>query len=137
MYMEQEGGPPAPLEPVGGSVDDICFMIQCMTTMISRIMKHTINKTDVEESDRTIKIFLSSFDRVDCNFKYDLPSWGTLFNFICLLNLPTTMNTFGPLRNFWEGGSQGEGFLVMVKPELSTGLCKNWQTNLMKKVLQK
>ena len=36
------------------------------------------------------------------------------YNFLSLLNLPTTMEELGPLRNIWEGGQSGEIFLLLL-----------------------
>ena len=41
-----------------------------------------------------------------------VPSWLQHFNFLSLLNLPDTMDLYGPLVNMWEGGNRGEGFFV-------------------------
>jgi hypothetical protein len=66
----------------------------------------------------------------------DTPTWITSYNFICLLNVPNMLATFGPLRNFWEGGGMGEKFIQQIKP-LWNGFRKNWQLNLLDNVLQK
>jgi hypothetical protein len=39
------------------------------------------------------------------------------------------------LRNIWEGGTIGEGYLRSVKSELNTGLRNNWQSMLMDNLL--
>jgi len=59
-----------------------------------------------------------------------------MYNFICLLNIPNVIRNYGPIRNIWEGATQGEGFIRVIKPELSAGLRKNWQVSKMKKLLQ-
>ena len=53
------------------------------------------------------------------------PEWLTCYNFLCLLNLPEAIDQLGPLRFNYEGSSEGEGFIPMVKPLLSQGLRKN------------
>ena len=136
-YMDQEGGPPEIVEQKGGSVLEIQVMIQALTCMISHIMKRTVEPGDSEEVDRKIKIFLSCYNNIDRRFSVGLPGWGTKFNLLCLLNLPDAMNEYGPLRNYWEGSMQGEGFLVNVKPQLKTGIRKNWHTNVMNRVIRK
>jgi hypothetical protein len=52
------------------------------------------------------------------------------------MNLPDTMRTLGPLRHFWEGKIQGEGFLPFVKIKHTQGIRKNWAPNLMKNILR-
>jgi hypothetical protein len=58
------------------------------------------------------------------------------YNFPCLLNLVEIIRRFGPLRNVWEGGYQGEGYLRKTKRTLSNGLRKNWQVNSMERMLE-
>jgi hypothetical protein len=58
------------------------------------------------------------------------PEWLTMYNFLCLLNLPEAIDSLGPLRFNYEGSSEGEGFISLVKPLLSQGMRKNWQKNL-------
>jgi hypothetical protein len=55
-------------------------------------------------------------------------------NCMCLLNIPTAMATYGPLRDLWEGGPRGEGILRTIKPLLQQGLTQNWEYNLLAKV---
>jgi len=44
------------------------------------------------------------------------PTWITSYNFVCLLNFPTMLATFGPLCNYWEGGGMGEKIIQKIKP---------------------
>ena len=64
------------------------------------------------------------------------PTWITSYNFVCLLNLPTMLATFGPLRNYWEGGGMGEKIIQHIKP-LWNGFRKHWQLHLVDKLLKK
>ena len=47
---------------------------------------------------------------------------------------------FGPLRNLWEGGYIGEGYLHMMKPLFrntgAKGFRANWETNLHQSALR-
>ena len=54
------------------------------------------------------------------------PTWLSHSNCMSLLNLPEMMEEFGPLRNFWEGGNFGEGFLRLTKPTLNK-ITQNWK----------
>ena len=40
------------------------------------------------------------------------------------------------MRNLWEGGYQGEGYLRKSKEMLSNGLRKNWQVNAILRMLE-
>jgi len=64
----------------------------------------------MENLRTTRKIFLTYFECFDKTMREEnaTPTWITSYNFVCLLNLPTMLATFGPLRNYWEGGGMGE-----------------------------
>ena len=63
-----------------------------------------------------------------------VPMWITSYNFISLMNLPEAMTHFGPLKNLWEGGGQGEKMIQQVKP-IMRGLRKSWQRQVMTKLM--
>ena len=63
------------------------------------------------------------------------PVWLTSYNFMCLLNLPQVAAQLGPIRNLWEGNFCGEGYIRMVKPEMVGGFRKNWQVNLLNRLM--
>ncbi|KAL7569431.1 hypothetical protein ACA910_009617 [Epithemia clementina (nom. ined.)] len=94
---------------------------------------------NTEEIDFRVKRFLSCYAKVDQGLQsseesHEKPSWVTLYNFMSLLNLPDAVRRFGPLRNIWEGGTQGEGFLWYVKRDMSTGLRNNSQKRLFTRI---
>jgi hypothetical protein len=66
----------------------------------------------------------------------ELPKWVTQYNYQCLLNVPGQISMLGPIRNRWEGGFRGEGFLRLVKP-LVYGRTNNWQSNLLLTIMRK
>ena len=45
------------------------------------------------------------------------------------------MEKYGPLRELWEGGYKGEGYLRFLKPQLNQGFRANWHVNCMKNLL--
>ena len=45
------------------------------------------------------------------------------------------MRLLGPVRNRWEGGFRGEGFLRVVKP-MVFGMKRNWEYNLLLNLLR-
>ena len=136
-YMEQPGGAPQVLEPQGGPVANVHAVISALNAMVSRLMRTTITPEHVDDVERHIKIFLSSFETFDAGMRAETekPTWISSYNFVCLLNLPDVMREFGPLRNLWEGGGQGEKFLRLVKPQWH-GYRKNWQVNMMDNLLR-
>ena len=60
---------------------------------------------------------------------------------MCLLNIPNVMRRYGNIRNIWEGGLEGEGFLRKYKKEMKNGLMPKWQIwtvrNLLKRGVNK
>ena len=46
-----------------------------------------------------------------------------------MLNIPETIDKYGPLINLWEGSNQGEGYLRYAKPKVTDIHSKNWQIN--------
>jgi len=138
-YMEQEDGPPSPLGQSGGSVDCVIQVLESLHAMVCRVMCRTCSDRHVADVDRHIKLFLSRFDEFDRNMKSDqdkTPQWLSSYNFICLTNLPAVLATFGPIRNLWEGGGQGEKMLQTIKPRWF-GYRKNWQQNIIDNILKK
>ena len=82
--------------------------------------------------------FLNSFESFKpVREERKLPEWLTMYNYLCLLNLPDAIDLLGPLRLNYEGSSEGEGFIPMVKPLLSQGMRKNWQYNLARRYFRK
>jgi hypothetical protein len=65
-----------------------------------------------------------------------MPSWISCYNFLCLLNIPRVVRKYGPMRNLWEGGPVGEGFLRFVKPVMTQGFRCSWETSIMKTLLR-
>ena len=144
-FLCQEGGPPdATDKQGGGDVDNITHVICAMTAMVSRIMQSAMSDETVIDMERHIKIFLTTFHTFDhallesnktTGSGTSKPTWLTSHNFMCLLNLPTTVRKFGPMRNLWEGGGQGEKMLQKVKP-FWYGYRKNWAQNILYNMLK-
>ena len=97
-------------------IDAFEFMIQTCICFISRIMSNT--EVSIYEIDDYIKLFLTSVHNFevrtyvqDSNRDY---SWFAKGNFLSLLNLTDQINTFGHIRNYWEGSR--ERYIQLVKP---------------------
>jgi hypothetical protein len=130
LMTRDEGPPPIP-PPVGGSIQLVSKMITAMDGMVRILMAGIYPRGGSGLLMLHILDFLNCFDSfkpmtVDRKF----PEWLTMYNFLCLLNLPDAVERLGPLRINYEGSSEGEGFIALVKPLLSQGMRKNWQKNL-------
>ena len=136
-YVQQPGGPPEQLAPKGGEVTNVHAALTALKAMVSRLMCRSVSDPLVQDVDRHIKFFLSTFDIFDKAMRTEeiTPTWITSYNFICLTNLPLVMKEFGPLRNMWEGAGQGEKILSLVKPSW-IGLRQNWQRNMLDRLLR-
>ena len=96
--------------------------------MLSYIMVDYTTKEHIESCERIIQSYLSDLNKIDIwmntkngGMKDDnrKPIWFKKYNFQSLINVPATMKKFGPLRNYWEGSMQGEGYLKVVKPKIN------------------
>jgi len=122
------------------SVSNIINLTQAWQVLVAKIMSTEATEESIRDIDQHIKIFLTLFARVDKSMnggkKNYIPKFRSSYNFACLLNLPDLIREFGPLRNLWEGAAQGEGFIQVLKPELSMGLRKNWHVAKMERLLK-
>ena len=61
----QEGGPPSPLQPPGGTIDDIFDLVAAMFGMVKSVMVTSCGDAEVMEADFRIKLFLTHFARLE------------------------------------------------------------------------
>ena len=87
---------------------------------------------------RQILFFLTYFDKLlklTNEIKKD-PKWLSCYNFMSLLNIPETLENFGPLKNFWEGSYIGEKFITQTKTEFF-GKRNNWTYAMLQRIQKK
>jgi hypothetical protein len=129
--------------PVGGPVEEVDALIISQWEMNSFFMGMDEYLPDDDSTKKIgnclIRLFLSALAVHDSSTgpvaSRKLPIWVTQYNCQSLLNLPNQTETLGPIRNRWEGGKRGEGFLRTVKPIVQSGR-KNWQKNLFLNILR-
>jgi hypothetical protein len=113
-------------------------MFFSLNKMISYMMSMNTKKDDIDKLEAIIRMFLISYDMVDKGLSdKEIPSFMSQYNFLCLLNIPETMRQYGSMRNMWEGGIVGEGFLRGMKKELKQGMIGNWQVWTLKNLLER
>jgi hypothetical protein len=127
--------------PLGGPIITVHKLVKTMIEMVSLLMGMSNgNDSDVKTAHRLIRLFLTSCFHFDENLRGEnpkkLPFWLTCYNFLCLLNLPEQIQEHGPIRNRWEGGFSGEGYLRMVKSTIASATRKNWAPNLLSALLR-
>jgi hypothetical protein len=136
-YLEMET-PPAILPTTELDKTHILSMINSLNEMISMMLSLRTRYEDLEFLEIVIRKFLIAYDLVDSRMiQKSLPSWMTQYNFLCLLNIPKVMRKYGCMRNIWEGGVEGEGFLRKYKRELRNGLKPKWEMWTVKNLLQR
>jgi hypothetical protein len=128
--------------PVGGPVEEVDALIVSQWEMNCFFMG--MQNLPADDSAKNlgnclIRLFLTALAVHDASTGpvagRKLPIWVTQYNCQSLLNLPEQIQMLGPIRNRWEGGKRGEGFLRIVKPIVQSGR-KNWQKNLLTKILR-
>ncbi|KAL7564339.1 hypothetical protein ACA910_007191 [Epithemia clementina (nom. ined.)] len=124
------------------SVKSVVNVWKSLHSLLQIVMRTGEDAINTEEIDYRVKRFLSCYAKVDQGLQspedsHEKASWVTLYNFMSLLNLPDAVRRFGPFRNIWEGGTQGEGFLWYVKREMSMGLRNNWQKRLLTRIYKR
>ena len=138
--QQKEGGPPPVLEPCGGTIDDVFNLVSAMFLMVRSVMVKSCGNDEVKEAERCIKLFLTRLVQFEKLMITDgnKARWISSYTFPCLLNIPDIMREFGPMRNYWEGGIKGEGFLRFLKPEHGTiGIRQSWEKMVMERVVRK
>jgi hypothetical protein len=117
---------------------DILQMFNVLNKMISYMMSMDTTRADIDTLEVIIRAFLIIYDKVDMGMdNKDEPSFMRQYNFLCLLNVPDNMRQFGSMRNIWEGGMVGEGYLRGMKRELKQGMIGSWQVWTLKNILEK
>lgn len=138
-YMNYPGGPPDIVPPRGIYVPYIFDVLSSLKAMVSRIMATNVTQESITDVEMHIKNFLQCFHRFDRimqqNDAETKPKWLTSYNFLSLTNVPHILEQYGPVRNLWEGGGLGEKIIQLIKPTWF-GFRKNWQVNMMDKLLK-
>lgn len=135
-FMKATPIPPEIPQPAR-SEQDIQDTVTALTSLLECVMASEVCNDTTLKCAYAIRIFLSRFDYMDSTIRTEKakPTVVSAFNFACLINLPNTMTNYGPLRNLWEGGPRGEGFLRIMKPAILKGLQTNFHFNLLKSLL--
>jgi hypothetical protein len=92
--------------------------------------------TDKNVASRLIRLFLTALYDHEESMEKKKHTWLSSYNFVCLLNLPEQVYSLGPIRNRWEGGPRGEGFIRKVKPMVFRTGRENWKKNLLSNLLK-
>jgi hypothetical protein len=107
----------------------IIYLVKLLLCIISRSMNGS------KDIDRHVKMFLTIVNGLDQSINLSsgvtgntLPMIINKMNFITLLNLQSTVDRYGNLRNLWELGGYGEGSIGKLKQLIHStkdGFAKN------------
>jgi hypothetical protein len=118
-YLEAGTVPPPILPQQYASAKEMINMLQSLVLMVATIFQKTVNANTKSLLDLSIRSFLTCFQqfnepmrKMDCN-----PNWLLTYNMMCLLNLPATIEEFGPVRQWYKGKWLGEQYVLTVKSE--------------------
>jgi hypothetical protein len=139
QYLAAENAPPI-LPAPGGTVQDIHQLVYSMYDMVKSVMVFEVDDDAIRNADFQIKRFLTNVAVCDkkINPSTKIPFWISSYTYPCLLNLPSHMKEYGPLKNLWEGGIRGEGSLRYIKPmHQNLGLRAGWPVNILTRFYQK
>lgn len=134
-YMSSDEVPPLLNEP-DRPIVLVERVVLTLHEFVACVMAPTVTEELACRTDYAVRAFLTAYDNLDAclttgqNFILNKPNFG------CLIDLPDMMRKYGPLRELWEGGPRGEGFLKFAKPHMKQGFRhQNWHYHLHRKLL--
>ena len=133
-------GPPKIVGTVAGyySTDQVGRVLIALDGMLKSIMvDNVVPGVTSKNASLWIKRYLTEINLLaqQITFKDKKPLVVSCSNFLTLLNIPSMMENFGPMRLVWEGGIHGEAFVRCIKPYLQYGLRENFSANAIKHCL--
>jgi hypothetical protein len=134
--FKRNGGPPPIADGGFAGKAEVKSLVRSLYAVLSLAMTETVTQQHLGNLKFAVKRFMMDFEILDSSVrpKREKPRWVTTFNIAGLQNIIGTMWWLGPLRNFWEGGFKGEGFLKFMKQEITMGLRLNWQVNVLRRM---
>jgi hypothetical protein len=123
-YCAQNG-----IEDQRNGCNDVIRMVTCFSAMTASIMSRAgCSQTSIRLVDALVREFLSTVRELDVRVysagkesKTSSCKTWIKSNFASLVNLVSTMETLGPLTNFWDGGGKGEKYIQLVKVHIPRG----------------
>ena len=109
----------------------ITILIVSLRLMICRVMATSFTEQSINLMEKSIKVFLNAYTEVDKKIPSSKERWLQKSNFLCLLNVPSIIRAFGPIRNYWEGSALGEKILQIPKG-MWHGFTHNWSVNMLR-----
>jgi hypothetical protein len=137
-FLDSGGIPPVADGGFAGP-KEVRALVRSLYALVSLAMTETVTMQHLGDLRFAVKRFMMDFEILDSSVRPNRkkPRWVTTYNIAGVQNIIETMWWVGPLRNFWEGGFKGEGFLRFMKQEITMGLRLNWQVNLLRRMYRR
>ena len=135
--IEREEGPPPVRSTVAGNVystEQVSRVLTSLDQMLKSVMVDEVKPGVTSQiASYWFKLFLTEANLLGQQITTEdkKPLVVSCSNFLTLMNIPSMLENFGPLRLLWEGGVHGEAFVRFIKPYLKFGLRENFATNAM------
>ena len=138
-YMTSADGPPPIVRELVGGSETVVNLVKSLYSVVALAMAEDVDLALVSELRFSIKRFMTDFELMDQVLRPNRakPRWVTTYNVAGLQNIISAMWMIGPLRNYWEGSYRGEAYFKLMKPLITMGLRKNWQQNILKRMLKR
>ena len=103
--------------------------------LLNVVMSPFVDDFVIEKVDLRVRLFLAEFELFDrqTRAEKEKPMIVSSYNFLCLMNLPSCMKRYGPLRNLWEGHRMGEGSI----PDCKVFTCRGQRDGFEWKALER
>ena len=134
--LDGKDGPPPLRTTVAGeyTAEQVHRVLISLDQMLQHVMVDEVEPgTTSKVASFWIKLFISEANLLGQQITTEekKPLVVSCSNFLTLMNIPSMLDNFGPLRLLWEGGVHGEAFVRFIKPYLKFGLRENFATNAM------
>jgi hypothetical protein len=114
---------------VGDETLRIVQMMELTSAIASRVLQPVYHSSLIKETRACVlsllTVIYNSPYRVEISNKY---------NYFSLINIPLSMERWGPLKFHWEGSYRGEKILSTIKPNLHKN-GKDWWVHTLRSVL--
>jgi hypothetical protein len=114
-------------------VQSLSYLTSALMTEVSHPTERVIIRNLIEKYSR---LYLTSLHSIAQPLEIT-NAWARCWNAQSLLNLGEMYERFGSIRNYWEGGMQGEGLVQVLKKEKDILNLYNWPTLILQRLLRK
>jgi len=129
-----------PSSQISSSFKHLLLMIQSLHYLTCALMTEDLDPNTREhvrnQIEKYSRLYLSSLHSLAQRLGIN-NSWVRCWNAQSLLNLGELYERFGSIRNYWEGGMQGEGLVQVLKKKKDILNLNNWPVLILQRLLRK